>query len=194
MAETMSIRVIYPLQSGRIVLRMDDDGNRNVEAVAVDASRTAFEFHFVTPRPYLYFKSCVIDHNGFHWSKGNNYLAIVNRQEGKSIYPQDRMYEYTQPGYEGYGRFITEELKKEVDAHLRTLAAPEHTAVMGSSLGGVVSLYLAWQHPQVFGKAACLSSTFGYRDDLRQRIGSEAKRNAISKFISTAAGRKTTTK
>jgi predicted alpha/beta superfamily hydrolase len=104
-------------------------------------------------------------------------MNIIDKVIVVGIYPHDRMYEYTKPGYEAFGRFITEELKREVDANLRTLAAPAHTAVMGSSLGGVVSLYLAWQHPNVFGKAACLSSTFTYRDDLRQRIESESKRN-----------------
>jgi len=38
-----------------------------------------------------------------------------------------------------------------------TLTEARDTAVMGSSLGGVVSLFLAWQWPEVFG----------YRDDLR---------------------------
>jgi predicted alpha/beta superfamily hydrolase len=55
---------------------------------------------------------------------------------------------------------------------------------MGSSLGGVVSMYLAWQYPQVFGKAACLSSTFGYRDDLMQRIEHEPKRD-IELYVDT---------
>jgi hypothetical protein len=87
MVEIMIIRVIYPLQSGRIVLRVDDDWNRDIEAAAVDASRTAFDFHYSTARPYLYFKPCIIDQNGFHWSKGSNYLAINGRPEIKSIYP-----------------------------------------------------------------------------------------------------------
>jgi len=48
---------------------------------------------------------------------------------------------------------------------------------MGSSLGGVVSFYLAWQHPEVFGMAASLSSTFGWRDDLKDRVAEEPRRN-----------------
>jgi pimeloyl-ACP methyl ester carboxylesterase len=48
---------------------------------------------------------------------------------------------------------------------------------MGSSLGGVVSFYLAWEWPQIFGMAACLSSTFGFRDDLRERVASEPRRD-----------------
>jgi len=92
------------------------------------------------------------------------------------IYPNARGDDYTKPGYEAYGRFLVESIKPAIDAEYRTLSGPEHTAVMGSSLGGVVSLYLAWQYPDVFGKSACLSSTFGWRDDLRERISREAPR------------------
>lgn len=92
------------------------------------------------------------------------------------IYPQDRNREYTRPGYRDYGRFLVEQLKPAIDAGHRTLPGPESTAVMGSSLGGVVSFYLAWEHPEVFGMAVCMSSTFGYRDDLRERVAAEAKR------------------
>ena len=47
---------------------------------------------------------------------------------------------------------------------------------MGASLGGVASFYTAWQWPRVFGKAACLSSTFGWRDDLVDRVARAGKR------------------
>ena len=93
------------------------------------------------------------------------------------ILPNDRMAEYTLPGYEDYGRFLVERLKPLIDAKYRTLAGPADTAAMGSSLGGVVSFYLGWQWPEVFGKIACLSSTFTYRDDLIERVATEPKRN-----------------
>ena len=47
----------------------------------------------------------------------------------------------------------------------------------GSSLGGVVSFYTVWQYPEVFGAAACMSSTFSHKDDLLERVLSEPKRN-----------------
>jgi predicted alpha/beta superfamily hydrolase len=47
---------------------------------------------------------------------------------------------------------------------------------MGSSLGGVVSFYLGWQWPEVFGKVACLSSTFTFRDDLIERVAAEPRK------------------
>lgn len=92
------------------------------------------------------------------------------------VYPRDRMANYTNPGYEEYGRFLVEELKPWIDTRYRTLAGPEHTAVMGSSLGGVVSFFLGWNWPEVFGMVGCMSSTFGYRDDLVQRVAAEAVR------------------
>jgi predicted alpha/beta superfamily hydrolase len=48
---------------------------------------------------------------------------------------------------------------------------------MGSSLGGLVSFYLAWQWPDVFGKVACLWNTFSFRDNLLDRVSTEPKRD-----------------
>jgi len=56
------------------------------------------------------------------------------------IHPNDRLKEYTSPGYEDYGRFLVETLKPIIDAKYRTLAGPANAAVMGSSLGGGVSI------------------------------------------------------
>src|ERR1044071_1653783 len=92
------------------------------------------------------------------------------------IHPGDRMNEYTQPGYEDYGRFLVETLKPLIDTKYRTLSDPATTAAMGSSLGGVVSFYLGWQWPDVFGSVASLSSTFTFRDDLLERVSTEPKR------------------
>ncbi|HEX6099435.1 MAG TPA: alpha/beta hydrolase-fold protein [Thermoanaerobaculia bacterium] len=56
-----------------------------------------------------------------------------------------------------YARFLIEELKPAIDARFRTLPDAEHTAVGGSSLGGLVSLDLALKHPEVFRAAAVMS-------------------------------------
>lgn len=93
------------------------------------------------------------------------------------VHAGDRMAEYTKPGYEAYGRAVVESLRPHVDGTLLTLTAPEETGVMGSSLGGVVSFYLAWQYPHVFGFAGCLSSTFAHADDLIARVLDEPRRD-----------------
>jgi predicted alpha/beta superfamily hydrolase len=55
---------------------------------------------------------------------------------------------------------LTEVLKARIDAEYRTRPGPEDTAAIGSSLGGLFSFYAAWNRPDVFGKAICLSSSF----------------------------------
>jgi len=92
------------------------------------------------------------------------------------IHSADRMAEYTQPGYEAYGRSVVEELKPEIDRRFRTRPGRLDTGVMGSSLGAVASFFMAWQWPDVFGQAACLSGTFSHRDDLVERVLSEPRR------------------
>ena len=56
-----------------------------------------------------------------------------------------------------YGRMLTEELKPFIDSTYRTLPDSTNTGLGGSSLGGLVTLYLGLQHPSVFGKLAVLS-------------------------------------
>jgi predicted alpha/beta superfamily hydrolase len=62
-----------------------------------------------------------------------------------------------------YARFLIDELKPWVDASWRTLPGREHTGTCGSSLGGLVSTYLAWEHPDVFARAGSLSGSFWLR-------------------------------
>ncbi len=259
------MRVRYPLQSGRIVLRAEPDWKEDLEAVRVSGRGTCHEFALAVEGSHRYFKPVLIDGDGARWAVGHNSLLlgraraardvhphfnsdercsacelrelddgagrshryrvfyppgyhenslrrypVLYMQDGQNlffsgeafqgqhwrigetlalldamnaiepvmvvgVYPNEREHDYTQPGYEAYGRFVTRVLKPAIDAEYRTLAAPENTAVMGSSLGGVVSFYLAWQYPEVFGMAACLSSTFGWRDDLRARVAREPR-------------------
>lgn len=62
--------------------------------------------------------------------------------------------------FENYTSFLIRELKPDIDAGYRTMAEPAHTGVMGSSMGGICSVVLAWEHPDVFGGAASLSGAF----------------------------------
>ena len=62
--------------------------------------------------------------------------------------------------YDKYSAFLIEELKPKIDAEYRTQPGPSHTGIMGSSMGGLCSVALAWQHPEVFGRAASLSGAF----------------------------------
>lgn len=61
---------------------------------------------------------------------------------------------------EAYVGFIVDVLKPWIDTHYRTLPGPEHTAVIGSSMGGLISDYAIHRHPGVFGRAGVLSPAY----------------------------------
>jgi predicted alpha/beta superfamily hydrolase len=56
-----------------------------------------------------------------------------------------------------YDRMLVEELKPFIDATYRTRKDAEHTGLGGSSLGGIVSMYLALKYSDVFGRVAVIS-------------------------------------
>ncbi|MBN2382255.1 alpha/beta hydrolase [bacterium] len=77
-----------------------------------------------------------------------------------------REYEYTPTfdqeeetggGGDDYLAFVSRELKPFVDEHFRTLSSRSHTAIGGSSLGGLISLYAALGYSHCFGKIAAMS-------------------------------------
>ena len=53
--------------------------------------------------------------------------------------------------------WFTQELKPLIDRRYPTLPDRAHTAIGGSSMGGLMSLYAAVRYNDVFSKAACLS-------------------------------------
>lgn len=59
---------------------------------------------------------------------------------------------------DAYLRFIVEELKPVIDKKYATRPGPEATFVMGSSMGGMISLYALCEYPEVFGGVAALST------------------------------------
>lgn len=258
---TRTLRVAYPAHRGRMVLRTELDWNRNVEAVSVSDDGTTWTFELKARHPFVYFKPCLVNDDGFHWAQGGNKLAIMDEVDTRIVFPyffhthegrlsqlvllpseilgrehrsrvflppgydentlatyraaymqdgqnlfmpqeafmgrewnvdgisrtlidmsameetvfiglhsSDRMAEYTKPGYEAYSRSLAEEVVPEAERRLRLRRERGSRTVWGSSLGGVVSFHTAWQYPEVFGGAVCMSSTFSYKDDLIERV------------------------
>jgi predicted alpha/beta superfamily hydrolase len=93
-----------------------------------------------------------------------------------ALYPNKRERDFTEPGAKRYSRFIVDELVPRLETDYRLLKTSRDRVVMGSSLGGLVSFYLAWHHSDVFGRAACLSSTFGYKNNLFETVANGPKR------------------
>jgi predicted alpha/beta superfamily hydrolase len=110
-----------------------------------------------------------------------------------------RMAEYTPTrdyrlgGGEGhaYGRLLIEELKPWIDSNFRTLPQSAHTGLGGSSLGGLITLYIGLEYPEIFGRLAVLSPSVWWNQ--RSILGfvaefEETNRPRIWLDIGTAEG------
>jgi predicted alpha/beta superfamily hydrolase len=83
-----------------------------------------------------------------------------------------RLDEYTwnpRPGEGGgngkaYGEFLTKEVKTFIDKTYRTKSDRDNTAVAGSSLGGLISFYLAENYSPVFAKIGIMSPSFWWNN------------------------------
>jgi enterochelin esterase-like enzyme len=77
-------------------------------------------------------------------------LALA-RDSGQTVLPQ-------RPYADRYLRFLVDELRPAIERRFEVATGPGHTFVMGSSMGGLISMYALAEHPAVFGGAACLST------------------------------------
>ncbi len=88
-------------------------------------------------------------------------VAIDNGGEKRmtELNPVDHA-EFGKTEGKAYLEFIANTVKPYIDQHYRTLADVEHTGIMGSSMGGLISHYALLQFPQVFGKAGIFSPSY----------------------------------
>ncbi|HEX4232117.1 MAG TPA: alpha/beta hydrolase-fold protein [Bryobacteraceae bacterium] len=90
-----------------------------------------------------------------------------------------------------YGQMLVRELLPLINSAYRTLIGPQHTALGGSSLGGLLTLYLGLQHREIFGKLIVMSPSVWWarRDILNQVARLEAKTGqSIWLDVGTAEG------
>ena len=96
---------------------------------------------------------------------------------------QDRISELTpfrHPTYgggngENYAQAIVEVVKPLIDSLFRTKKEAVNTAIGGSSLGGVESLFMAYRYPDVFSRALIFSPSLWFSDSLRQYCLAQAQ-------------------
>ena len=264
-----NLRIAYPAGKGRMVLRTEQDWDKDIEAINVSEDGNTSTFQVEVDQPFIYFKPVLIGDDGVHhWSTGANKLLLLEEKDQRKVYPYfftsekgsyaaliefpsqilgrthslrvylppgydentlasypvafmqdgqnlffpeeafmgntwdvddtsqtlramsavedfvivgvysgDRMKEYTSPGYVDYARSLAEEIVPKIQSMFRVGNHRRFRSLWGSSLGGVVSFYTAWQHPDVFGVAVCMSSTFSHKDDLIERVMNEPKRD-----------------
>ncbi len=104
-------------------------------------------------------------------------VAIENNHQ------RDREYTHVYVPNQGGGKadlyadFIINDLKPFIDSKYRTLKDRQYTAIMGSSLGGLVSLYIAWKYSKYFSMAGVVSPSVWWdnRDILKMVRKSRSK-------------------
>jgi predicted alpha/beta superfamily hydrolase len=81
-----------------------------------------------------------------------------------------------------YLDYLAHVLKPEIDARFRTLSDKCNTAMMGSSMGGVISNAAAILYPEIYGRIACLSSAFYVGLDDIAELNEQADFSNIIKY------------
>ncbi len=87
-----------------------------------------------------------------------------------------------------YMEFITETLKPAVDNTFKTLPIAKNTAIMGSSMGGLIAMYAALAHGNVFGKVGVFSPSFWWSDDLYELAANQPFNN-VQKLVLLAGSK-----
>lgn len=82
-----------------------------------------------------------------------------------------------------YMEFIVETLKPYIDQNYRTLPEREHTGIMGSSLGGLISHYGALKYQDVFSKAGIYSPSYWYSDSVWSFTREEGHRDTMRIYL-----------
>lgn len=81
-----------------------------------------------------------------------------------------------------YLKFLVEILKPQVDSHFRTLPEAENTLMIGSSMGGLISIFATLQHGNLFGKVAAFSPSLWWSDDI-YALAASTPYNFVHKMV-----------
>ena len=92
------------------------------------------------------------------------------------IDPVNRLFEYDLN--DKYVNFLVEELVPYIDANYSTKQNPSDRLVMGASFGGLISVYAAFRHPEVFGNVASQSGFLSRKKgQVMREIEKSSKKN-----------------
>jgi enterochelin esterase-like enzyme len=126
------------------------------------------------------------------WNAGPERYAEYYPEKFLAHAPEAARREYVDHASNGsskadaYLRYLVEELKPAIDRRYPTKPGPESTFVIGSSMGGLISLYALCEYPQVFGGAAGLSTHWVGRPTAwgRERVRNAALPLAAMVYLS----------
>lgn len=89
-------------------------------------------------------------------------VGIPNTTDRKQEYTAGRSYADLRD--HAYANYLCDVIKPYVERHFPARKDRRVTGLLGSSLGGLISLLIAHHYPQMFGRVACLSGAFECKD------------------------------
>ena len=101
-----------------------------------------------------YFERCRVDNIADNLIQDKKIQPLIMVM----INPIDRGFEYIMNPY--YTDLVIKEIIPRVDKRFRTIATPDGRGIIGASLGGLISVYVALTHPDIFSKAGSQSGAF----------------------------------
>ena len=121
-------------------------------------------------------------------------VGIWNTPKRLREYVPSKAFAYLPPAYmdrvrglyggaplsDGYLKFIVRELKPRIDAKYIVLTDRANTAIMGSSMGSLISLYAINEYPKVFGAAGMVSTHWPLMIPAEGKSLSDADFEAVS--------------
>lgn len=119
-----------------------------------------------------------------------DYGCIIVGIDNGGVYRLDEYSAWINPLYGGgqgdeYMNFIANTLKPYIDSHYRTLPGRNYTGLMGSSMGGLVSMYGLIEHQARFSRAGIFSPAFWFAGDhsVAQILATGKRENVRAYFL-----------
>ena len=101
------------------------------------------------------------------WNTPKRFLEYAPEKPFLKLLPEEQMLTDSlknayggSPLADSYLKFIAEELKPYMDTHYKTLPGRANTFMLGSSMGGLITIYALAEYPDIFSDVACLSTHF----------------------------------
>ena len=106
--------------------------------------------------------------------------AIIVGIENGGVHRIDEYSPWENPQYGGgegaqYVDFIINTLKPFIDQNFRTRPGRDYTGILGSSMGGLISMYAAIEHQEVFSKAGIFSPSFWFSNQVFSHVSTTGK-------------------
>ncbi len=104
-------------------------------------------------------------------------VAVANSRHRMTEYsPGGGPTELDKSSGDDYGRALVEELIPYINENFRTLIGPENTSLGGSSLGGLITMYLGLNYPAVFGDLLVVSPAVFFADGIILELVAESEK------------------